>query len=147
MALQMTLPGVPCVFYGDEAGVSGYGDPFCRMPFPWDNADGEMSGAYKKMIALRNSSEAFSVGEFECVYKREYVYAYVRSNAEDTFVVCANMSGTHEKIRLDTARFDTDDILNVFDENDRMSAKDGIYYIDLPPVSVKIYVSNESAEV
>ena len=147
MALQMTLPGVPCVFYGDEAGVSGYGDPFCRMPFPWDNIDGEMSGAYKKMIALRNSSEAFSTGEFECVYKREYVYAYVRSNAEDTFVVCANMSGTHEKIRLDTARFDTDDILNVFDENDRMSAKDGIYYIDLPPVSVKIYVSNESAEV
>ena len=40
-----------------------------------------------------------------------------------------------------------DDILNVFDENDRMSAKDGIYYIDLPPVSVKIYVSDESYRV
>ena len=40
--LQFTLPGVPCVYYGDEAGLDGFGDPFCRKCYPWGQEDGEL---------------------------------------------------------------------------------------------------------
>ena len=36
VVLQMTLPGIPCIYYGDEAETEGYNDPFNRTCFPWD---------------------------------------------------------------------------------------------------------------
>lgn len=82
LGLQMTLPGVPCIFYGDEIGMQGYGDPFCRQTFPWDkideiDADGRIRERYKNMISLRNLSKAFSIGDFEAVYTIGHVYAFI----------------------------------------------------------------------
>lgn len=63
-AIQFTLPGVPSVFYGDEAGVQGYGDPFCRMAYPWGDEDRELLNYYKKLGALRKKCAAFKNGDF-----------------------------------------------------------------------------------
>ena len=51
--LQFTLFGVPCVYYGDEIGMEGYGDPFCRHTFDWDKQDNELLEFYKKLGRLR----------------------------------------------------------------------------------------------
>lgn len=143
MEMQMTLPGVPCVFYGDEIGMQGYGDPFCRGTFPWDameetDPNGIMRERYKQMIALRKSSAAFLEGEFESVYKSGHIYAYIRYTDSENFVIAVNMDGRHEKIRLDIAKFGIHKMENVFSADEVYTADDGIYYVDLPPLSIKI---------
>lgn len=144
MGMQMTLPGVPCIFYGDEVGMQGYGDPFCRGTFPWESMeetdpDSVMREQYKKMIALRKSSAAFSEGEFESIYKTGRIYSYIRYTQNERFIIAVNMGGSHEKVRLDTARFGINKLINVFSENEIHESGDGIYYVDLPPVSIKVY--------
>ncbi|HCJ01499.1 MAG TPA: alpha-glycosidase [Clostridiales bacterium] len=51
--LQFTLPGVPSVYYGDEAGLQGYEDPMNRAPFPWGKEDAELIEHYRFLGALR----------------------------------------------------------------------------------------------
>ena len=65
-ALQYTVFGIPSVFYGDEAGLEGYHDPFCRRPFPWGRENPELLSLYRKSgvlsakqkIALRKTLES-----------------------------------------------------------------------------------------
>ncbi len=63
--LQYTLTGIPSLYYGDEAGLTGYGDPFCRGTYPWGNEDGELLDFYKTLGAARRSSPAFVDGSLE----------------------------------------------------------------------------------
>ena len=62
--LQFTLPGVPSVYYGDEAGMTGGFDPFCRGYFPWGKEDKEITEFYKKLGKLRIHCKAFCGGEY-----------------------------------------------------------------------------------
>ncbi len=61
--LQYTLPGIPSLYYGDEAGVEGYGDPFCRSAFPWGKEDLKLVEFYKKLGQFRRSSTVFAEGD------------------------------------------------------------------------------------
>ena len=51
--LQYTLYGVPCLFYGDEAGLEGFGDPFCRQCYPWGKEDRDLVEFYRQLGNLR----------------------------------------------------------------------------------------------
>ncbi len=53
--LQFSLPGIPCIFYGDELAMEGYGDPYCRGTYPWDGGDREMLQLYKELGAVRKN--------------------------------------------------------------------------------------------
>lgn len=79
--LQMTLPGVPCVYYGDEAGMEGYGDPFNRKCYPWGNEDQELLSWYRKTIALRHGSQVYREGGYKTIYASEGIYAFTRFDA------------------------------------------------------------------
>ena len=46
---QMTYPGVPCIYYGDEIGMQGFKDPTNRRPYPWGGGDPELLATYKKI--------------------------------------------------------------------------------------------------
>lgn len=59
--LQFSLPGIPCIFYGDEVGMEGYGDPYCRGTYPWGGGDRALLAYYKKLGAIRKEHrEAFA---------------------------------------------------------------------------------------
>ena len=148
IGLLMTLPGVPCIFYGDEVGVQGYGDPFCRCCMPWGrfdevDPDGRTRERYRNMITLRHMSKAFSIGEFESVYTEDYVYAFVRYYDEDKYLVVANMGSTHENVRVDVARYNICGIECVTAETEEMSAADGIFRVNMPPLWIKVYKVTE----
>lgn len=78
---QMTIPGAPCVYYGDEIGMSSAGDPFCRGAFRWDlpeSWDQELKVYYQQAIALRLANPVFSTGDFSFVYAAGQSVAYRR---------------------------------------------------------------------
>jgi len=62
-ALQFTLPGVPCVFYGDEAGAEGFEDPLNRGTYPWGSEDKELLKHYTKLGRMREQYADYLLGE------------------------------------------------------------------------------------
>jgi cyclomaltodextrinase len=86
--LQYTLPGIPCVYYGDEAGTEGLRDPFNRCGFPWDEADRELTGFYQKIGKIRNDNAAFDGGDFIPYFSEFGHIAYIRKKGENE-VLCA----------------------------------------------------------
>ncbi|MBQ1818268.1 MAG: glycoside hydrolase family 13 protein [Clostridia bacterium] len=52
-ALQFAMPFMPCIYYGDEAGLDGLSDPFCRRPYPWGRENGELVAHYRRIAAYR----------------------------------------------------------------------------------------------
>lgn len=140
VGMQMTLPGVPCVFYGDEVGMQGYADPFCRGCFPWDwvNEDNEILRRYKQYIDLRNRYTALSTGEFATVYKLGYVYGYIRWDEKDAFIILCNFGTVHEQIRLDAAKYGVRNMSSVFGDEQR-HADDGMFIIDMPSRWIKVF--------
>ena len=61
------LPGAPCIYYGDEAGMEGMGDPFCRGAYPWGREDGELVAWFRGLGALRNGAEPLLSGHCEAM--------------------------------------------------------------------------------
>ena len=93
-ALQYTLPGVPCVYYGDEAGMEGYEDPFNRKCYPWGNADKDLVRWYKKLGAVRtNEREVFAHGRYCGIDSDNGVMFYKRKVGDDVVYVVVNNSG------------------------------------------------------
>jgi cyclomaltodextrinase len=76
--IQMTLPGAPCIYYGDEVGLAGREDPDCRRGYPWDPArqDSELREAYRRLIALRRAEPALRRGRFEVLAAEGSTVAY-----------------------------------------------------------------------
>lgn len=92
--LLYTLPGVPCIYYGDEILTEGYRDPFNRKCFDWSRAnnDNEMLCWYKLLGKIRNTCPALVGGEFLPVqYEKEFV-SYLRVCDEGEIFVVVNPS-------------------------------------------------------
>ena len=88
--LQYTLPGVPSLYYGDEAGLEGYGDPFCRATYPWGNENRELLEFYKALGNFRRNCKSFVSGEFIPVTTDNNLFAFIRKNAEISTLVIIN---------------------------------------------------------
>ena len=82
-ALQMTFPGSPAIFYGDEVGLSGPNDPGCRMAMQWDaeQQDRRLLRWYRRLIQLRLASDSLTDGDFHTVLADDAanVYAFFRA--------------------------------------------------------------------
>ena len=91
-ALQYTLFGTPSVFYGDEAGLEGYHDPFCRLPFPWGREETELLSHYRLLGKIRRGEPLFKDGKFEFIRVEKELVAYRRYDGEDEILVVANIS-------------------------------------------------------
>ena len=90
--LQYTVYGVPSVFYGDEAGVEGYSDPFCRKTYPWGRECEELLAHYRLLGKIRTQNEVFKDGEFEIERAEGALVVYSRSSGESRITVAVNAS-------------------------------------------------------
>jgi cyclomaltodextrinase len=92
VVLQMTLPGAPSIFYGDEIGLEGRQDPDCRRSFPWDRSrwDEGLRAFMRDCIWLRRSHRALRDGEFRVLGSSGGAMAYLRSDGREAFVVACN---------------------------------------------------------
>ena len=89
-ALQFTVFGVPSVFYGDEAGLEGYHDPFCRRPYPWGEESEELLTFYRKLGRIRCENSVLAEGNFAILHESEQALAFERKNEKGHLIVAAN---------------------------------------------------------
>ena len=90
--LQFTLPGIPCIYYGDEAGMEGYRDPFNRRPYPWGREDTVLLPHYRRLADLRRSHPVFAHGETEILFSRNGIFDFVRTDPKtgERIRICVN---------------------------------------------------------
>ncbi len=102
---MMTMPGAPCIYYGDEIGLSSPGDPFCREAFPWQNEDQwdkELWGFFHAAITLRHRYRALRTGDFHSLSLGDNgLYAFGRVHEKQTAIVVFNTGRQQVTLNLD----------------------------------------------
>ncbi|MBQ7335303.1 MAG: glycoside hydrolase family 13 protein, partial [Clostridia bacterium] len=89
--LQYTAFGIPSLYYGDEAGLEGYHDPFCRLPYPWGEEESVLLEHYRRLGALREKHSALKNGDFCFTAVKKDAFAYERRDQMERLLILANM--------------------------------------------------------
>ena len=89
-AILATIPGIPAIFYGDEAGLEGYHDPFNRMPFPWGRENPDILDFYKKIGNIRTSNGVYKQGDFKLLYLDSELLIFERLDERCAFITVVN---------------------------------------------------------
>ena len=100
--LQLTLPGAPMIYYGDEVGMTGGKDPECRRGMFWDKGrqNTDMLKFYKSLISLRKENNALSSGDFMTIYDAEDIYGFRRTYDSEIIDVYVNRGNSHFQLNL-----------------------------------------------
>ena len=101
----MTMPGAPCIYYGDEVGLSAAGDPHCREAFPRDQTDWDtdLLSFYRDATALRHRHEVLRTGRVEILHADGRVLVFRRTLDDATAVVAFNAGPEAVRVDLDAA--------------------------------------------
>ena len=105
IGLQMTTPGVPMVFAGDEVGLEGDWGEDARRTIPWDRPerwDTALLEEYRRLIGLRRSSDALARGGIRYAYVGEEAVAYLRESRSER-LLCLGSRASHPPISLPLA--------------------------------------------
>lgn len=88
--LQYTLPGSPSLYYGDEALMEGYKDPFNRRTYPWGHEDRELVTYFSRLGRLRREQEALRLGDIQFFTAEDRHLGYTRTYQGKTVKVYVN---------------------------------------------------------
>lgn len=103
MVLQFFLPGVPCIYYGDEAGLQGYRDPFNRRGFPWGKEDAELTEFVRLLASIRHRCDRLKDGELKFLFVDSDLIAFARYHKDErrAAVILLNKCGEARRIKWD----------------------------------------------
>jgi len=99
---MFTVPGAPCIYYGDEIGIAGNHDPDCRRSFDWDKAtwNTELLTHVKACVAARHRHPSLRRGDFHLLIANDGVVAYERSYGDDKVIICLNSAQSGRDVSL-----------------------------------------------
>lgn len=98
--LLYAFPGSPTVFYGDEAGMEGWEDPFNRGTFPWGREDPVLQRRFTLLGRLRNERPSLQSGDFRWLHAQGHALAFARELADETTVAALNAGGEPVHLEL-----------------------------------------------
>lgn len=98
--VQMTWPGAPTIYYGDEAGVCGWTDPDNRRTYPWGHENQELIEFHRYLVNIRKKNPAFRNGSFKPLLAEAGVIAYGRFDKENRGVVVVNSTAFTKRVRI-----------------------------------------------
>jgi len=114
---QMTMPGAPCIYYGDEIGLSSGDDPDCRQAFPWqakERWDTDLLAFYRESTTLRHRYPVLRTGSFQTVYADRKTYAFYRQLEQQTAVAIFNVATTPTRLKLTLPEIGVDTLTQVW---------------------------------
>ncbi|MCH4106469.1 MAG: glycoside hydrolase family 13 protein [Pseudoramibacter sp.] len=131
--IQMTFPGIPCIYYGDEAGCEGFGDPYNRGTYPWGNEDRELLKWYEAITTLRAKSKTLAHGIWYPIKTTDDLLAYLRVYKQ-TVILCLFNRSDHAFVTLKHNLF-----RNVIGREMLLHTWEKLDGITVKPLSAKIY--------
>jgi glycosidase len=139
-AFNMTIPGIPVIYYGDEYGMAGAADPDNRRMMKFDSLSAHeqyLKTITAKLAHLRNSNLALVYGDFTTLKVSERVFVYLRSYFDQAVIVIFNKDKSSKKIEFELPdRFMEAKILAQF--GNKFVVEKGKVSIDLPGNSFEI---------
>lgn len=92
VVMQMTLPGAPTIYYGDEAGVCGWTDPDNRRTYPWGRENLELIEFYREAICIHKQNQVLKTGSYLPLLWEKDLLCYGRFDEEDAILAVVNTS-------------------------------------------------------
>lgn len=151
VTMLFTWPGCPTVYYGDEAGLTGWTDPDNRRPYPWGKEDKMLLDFHKEIIKIHKNYSALRGGSLEFLLADYGLLAYGRWNAKES-IICAFNNNNHAKemnISAWQAETGTDCMMKqiLITDNGGFSTdiksvhvKKGMLNVQMPPHSSAVFV-------
>ncbi len=147
--IQMTWPGAPTVYYGDEAGVCGWTDPDNRRTYPWGNEDLELIQLHKEMIWIHRSYEALRTGSILFLTGAPGIISYGRFDHVDKFIIAVNNNNYEANIEINAWEIGITDeealarLMLTTEEGYNLEAViyhvySGVLKLSLPPISAVV---------
>ena len=124
------FPGSPTIFYGDEAGMEGYEDPFNRGTFPWGREDRMLQRRFALLGSLRNNRRSLQSGELRWLYAQGHGLAFARELGDEITVAATNAGNDPMFLTFDWPGDLATDALT----GQQFLAVDGKITICLPPL-------------
>ena len=150
--VQMTWPGAPTVYYGDEAGLCGWTDPDNRRTYPWGKEDHDLIEFHKAAIRIHKSVPALVDGSYKSLHGDYNVIAYGRFKADSKAIVIVNNNDTARQIEINVWECGITDAYVmkqlILSSNDSFQVdvaeykvSSGKMKIEMPPLSATILVA------
>ncbi len=143
IAFGAAYVGVPHLYYGDEIGMTGGGDPDCRRPFDWKMLETPQGGAVhdrvRRLLAIRREHPALRTGEFRTLLAEGRVYAFARWEGGDRLAVLLNAGGAPATVLLDRAAlpFPAEGARDLLADSE-LPRREDLWQVQLEPLSATI---------
>ncbi|MGN0159491.1 MAG: glycoside hydrolase family 13 protein [Brotaphodocola sp.] len=152
--VQMTWPGAPTVYYGDEAGVCGWTDPDNRRTYPWGNENKKLIAFHRAMIALHKKLPALRRGSLKPLLADRQLIAYGRMRGANRCMVAVNNSMEARHLTVPVwqlgivdgeymSRVMLTDLSGYHPEEMVHQVEDGALTLDMPPYSSVLFSCGE----
>ena len=146
VVMQMTWPGAPTIYYGDEAGVCGFTDPDNRRTYPWGMEDMELISFHKDIIRIHKSYEVLKKGSFLFLADDWGFISYGRFDKQDKFIIAINNNSNEIEVSIPVINIGVLDdeilvrLIMTFEagyntDSEIYRSHEGILNLTLPPIS------------
>ena len=142
VVIQMTWPGAPTLYYGDEAGVCGWTDPDNRRTYPWGKEDTELIDFHRAAIKIHKENKALRTGGFKAIFGEYNAIGYGRMLEENVIAVAINNDGVEREFKMPVWQLGItdEDVLErlIVSNRESFSIERKEYYVETGFVTIKM---------